>query len=171
MKIWKFLFLSLLGASLFSQVKIGYIDSETIMRELPEAQEARRKLNALIREWQTELNRMRDERKRKYDEYEKRKLILTDEARAQMERELQELDKKIADFQTKKFGPDGEIYKKQEELIRPIQNRIFNALKEVAESEGYDFIFDKSGDILILYANEKYDLTRKVLEKLTGVGR
>ncbi len=171
MKIFlKFLLLLSIPLSvLFSQVKIGYVDSETIMKQLPEAQEAQRKVDVLIQQWQAELQKMKDEWKSKYDEYERRKLILTDEARAQMERELSELDRKIADFQMQKFGPDGELYRKQDELVRPIQNKIFNAIKEVAVEEGFDFVFDKSGEILLLYANEKYDLTQKVLNKLLQV--
>lgn len=149
-----------------SQIKIGYVDSETIIRQLPEAQEVQRRIDLLIQQWQSEIQKMQEEWKTKREEYERRKLILTDEVRAQMEKELAELDKKIADFQTQKFGPEGELYRRQDELIRPIQNRIFNAIKEVAIEEGYDFVFDKSGEILLLYANEKYDLTQKVLSKL-----
>ncbi|CUU08171.1 periplasmic chaperone for outer membrane proteins Skp [Candidatus Thermokryptus mobilis] len=166
MKRFLLLFVLVLSLPLFSQVKVGYVDSETIMKQLPEAQEAQRKIDALVQQWQDELQRMKDEWKSKYDEYERRKLILTDEARAQMERELSELDRKIAEFQMQKFGPDGELYRKQDELIKPVQSKIFNAIKEVALEEGFDFVFDKSGEILLLYANEKYDLTQKVLNKL-----
>jgi outer membrane protein len=166
MKRFLLLFVLTLSLPLFSQVKVGYVDSETIMRQLPEAQEAQRKIDALVQQWQAELQKMKDEWKSKYDEYERRKLILTDEARAQMERELSELDRKIAEFQMQKFGPDGELYRKQDELIKPVQSKIFNAIKEVALEEGFDFVFDKSGEILLLYANEKYDLTQKVLNKL-----
>lgn len=164
-----FLFILIPLSTLFAQVKIGYVDSETIMKQLPEAQEAQRKVETLIQQWQTELQKMKDEWKSKYDEYERRKLILTDEARVQMERELSELDRKIADFQMQKFGPDGELYRKQDELVKPIQDKIFNAIKEVAVEEGFDFVFDKSGEILLLYANEKYDLTPKVLNKLLQI--
>jgi outer membrane protein len=166
MKRFLLLFVLTLSLPLFSQVKVGYVDSETIMKQLPEAQEAQRKIDALVQQWQAELQKMKDEWKSKYDEYERRKLILTDEARAQMERELSELDRKIAEFQMQKFGPDGELYRKQDELIKPVQSKIFNAIKEVALEEGFDFVFDKSGEILLLYANEKYDLTQKVLNKL-----
>jgi outer membrane protein len=166
MKRFLLLFVLTLSLPLFSQVKVGYVDSETIMKQLPEAQEAQRKIDALVQQWQTELQKMKDELKSKYDEYERRKLILTDEARAQMERELSELDRRIAEFQMQKFGPDGELYRKQDELIKPVQSKIFNAIKEVALEEGFDFVFDKSGEILLLYANEKYDLTQKVLNKL-----
>jgi outer membrane protein len=163
MKRFLLLFVLTLSLPLFSQVKVGYVDSETIMKQLPEAQEAQRKIDALVQQWQAELQKMKDEWKSKYDEYERRKLILTDEARAQMERELSELDRRIAEFQMQKFGPDGELYRKQDELIKPVQSKIFNAIKEVALEEGFDFVFDKSGEILLLYANEKYDLTQKVL--------
>jgi outer membrane protein len=166
MKRFLLLFVLTLSLPLFSQVKVGYVDSETIMKQLPEAQEAQRKIDALVQQWQAELQKMKDEWKSKYDEYERRKLILTDEARAQMERELSELDRRIAEFQMQKFGPDGELYRKQDELIKPVQSKIFNAIKEVALEEGFDFVFDKSGEILLLYANEKYDLTQKVLNKL-----
>jgi outer membrane protein len=166
MKRFLLLFVLTLSLPLFSQVKMGYVDSETIMKQLPEAQEAQRKIDALVQQWQAELQKMKDEWKSKYDEYERRKLILTDEARAQMERELSELDRRIAEFQMQKFGPDGELYRKQDELIKPVQSKIFNAIKEVALEEGFDFVFDKSGEILLLYANEKYDLTQKVLNKL-----
>jgi outer membrane protein len=166
MKRFLLLFVLTLSLPLFSQVKVGYVDSETIMKKLPEAQEAQRKIDALVQQWQAELQKMKDEWKSKYDEYERRKLILTDEARAQMERELSELDRRIAEFQMQKFGPDGELYRKQDELIKPVQSKIFNAIKEVALEEGFDFVFDKSGEILLLYANEKYDLTQKVLNKL-----
>jgi outer membrane protein len=166
MKKFLLLFVLTLSLPLFSQVKVGYVDSETIMKQLPEAQEAQRKIDALVQQWQAELQKMKDEWKSKYDEYERRKLILTDEARAQMERELSELDRRIAEFQMQKFGPDGELYRKQDELIKPVQSKIFNAIKEVALEEGFDFVFDKSGEILLLYANEKYDLTQKVLNKL-----
>ncbi len=167
---FRFIFLLLfLFSPLFSQIKIGYVDSETIMKQLPEAQEAQRRIDALVQQWQSELQKMRDEWKAKYDEYEKRKLILTDEARAQMEKELSELDRKIAEYQMQKFGPDGELYRKQDELVKPIQNKIFNAIKEVAVEEGFDFVFDKGGEILLLYANEKYDLTQKVLNKLLQI--
>ncbi len=170
MKFLKLFFLLVfLSLPLLSQVKIGYVDSETIMKQLPEAQEAQRRIDALVQQWQSELQKMRDEWKAKYDEYEKRKLILTEEARAQMERELTELDRKIAEYQMQKFGPDGELYRKQDELIKPIQNKIFNAIKEVAVEEGFDFVFDKGGEILLLYANEKYDLTQKVLNKLLQI--
>jgi len=150
----------------FSQLKIGYVDSDAIMDKLPDAQDARQKLDALVQEWQTELNKMESDWKTKYDDYEKRKLIMTDQTRAELEAELVKLEQQIADYREKKFGTNGELFQKQEELMKPVQNKIFNAIQEVATEEDFDFVFDRSGDIMILYAKEQYDVTQLVLDKL-----
>jgi outer membrane protein len=158
----------LLITSSFSiaQLKIGYIDSDAIMDNLPDVQDARQKLDASIQEWQTELNKLEADWKAKYDDYEKRKLIMTDQTRAETEAALVQLETEIAQYREKKFGTNGELFQKQDELMKPVQNKIFGALKEIAEKEDYDFVFDRSGDIMILFAKEKYDLTAQVLEKL-----
>jgi len=150
----------------FAQLKIGYIDSDTIMDQLPDVQDARQKLDALIQEWQAELNKMENDWKTKYDDYEKRKLIMSDQTRAETEAALVQLETQMAQYREKKFGTNGELFQKQDELMKPVQNKIFAALKELAEQEDFDFVFDRSGDIMILFAKEKYDLTSKVLDKL-----
>lgn len=165
----KLIFISILFIllnPLYSQVKIGYINSEAIMKELPEAQDAQRKLDNLVQEWQTELRKMESEWKRKYDDYDRNKLLMSDQTRAEKEKELVELENRIVQYREQKFVQNGELFQKQEEFMKPIQNKIFNALEQVAKKEGYDFVFDKSGEILLLYANEKYDLTKQVLEIL-----
>lgn len=151
---------------IFAQVKIGYINSEAIMKELPEAQDAQRKLDNLVQEWQAELRRLESEWKIKYDAYDRDKLIMSDQTRAEREKELVDLENRIMQYREQKFGQNGELFQKQEEFMKPIQNKIFNALEKIAKEEGYDFVFDKSGEILLLYANEKYDLTNKVLQAL-----
>lgn len=150
----------------FAQLKIGYIDSNAIMDQLPDVQDARQRLDALIQEWQAELNRLESEWKAKYDDYEKRKLIMSEQTRAETESELVKLENQIAEYREKKFGTNGELFQKQDELMKPVQNKVFNAIKEVAQEEDLDFVFDRSGDIMILYAKEKYDITAKVLAKL-----
>ncbi|MEJ5305032.1 MAG: OmpH family outer membrane protein [Ignavibacteria bacterium] len=151
---------------IFAQVKIGYINSEAIMKELPEAQDAQRKLDNLVQEWQAELRKLESEWKQKYDAYDRDKLIMSDQTRAEKEKELVDLENRIMQYREQKFGQNGELFQKQEEFMKPIQNKIFNALEKIAKEEGYDFVFDKSGEILLLYANEKYDLTNKVLQAL-----
>jgi outer membrane protein len=165
--ILSFVFLIILSAGLsFGQQKIGYVDSDTIMEELPDAQDARQKIDALIKEWQAELTKIENDWKARYDDYEKRKLIMTDQTRAELEAELIKLEQQIAEYREKKFGTDGELFQKQDELMKPVQNRVFTAIEEVASEEEMDYIFDRSGDIMLLYAKPEHDLTVKVLEKL-----
>ncbi|MGE5846639.1 MAG: OmpH family outer membrane protein [Ignavibacteria bacterium] len=150
----------------YGQLKIGYVDSDAIMDNLPDAQDAHQKIDALVQEWQTELNKMESSWKVKYDDYEKRKLIMSDQTRAELEAELIKLEQGISEYREKKFGTNGELFQKQDELMKPVQNKVFTAIQEVAQQEDLDFVFDKSGDIMLLYAKEQYDLTQTVLERL-----
>lgn len=158
-------------ASATAQSKIGWINSAVIMEKLPEAQDAQHELDKIMADWQAELAKMQNDWKRKFEEYDKKKLIMTDQLRADAEKELQDLDKKIADFRTQKFGQSGELFNKQNELMKPIQNKIFKVLDDIAKEEEYDYIFDKSGDILLMYTNEKHNLTETVLQRLQSFGK
>lgn len=149
-----------------SQAKIAWINSAAIMDKLPEAQDAQRQIDNFVADWQAELAKMQNNWQRKYEEYDKKKLILTDQLRAQSEKELQELEKKIAEYRNKKFGKDGELFVKQNDLMKPVQNKIFKVIEDIAKEEDFDYVFDKSGDILLMYSNDKYDLTDKVYQRL-----
>ncbi len=150
-----------------AQAKIGWINSASIMEKLPEAQDAQHQIDKLVADWQEELAKMQNEWQKKFEEYDKKKLIMTDQLRAQSEKELQDLDKRIAEYRTKKFGQSGELFNKQNELMKPIQNKIFKVIQDIAKEEDYDYVLDKSGDILLMYTNDKYDLTPKVYERIT----
>lgn len=156
------------------QVKIGYVSTDAILKQLPDAQDAQKQLDQVVVDWQGELNKLQQDWQKRFDDYEKRKLIMTEQRRIDAEKELRELDQKIADYRTKKFGQNGDLFVKQNELMKPVQDRVFKAIQDVAVEEGFDYVFDKSGEILLMYANTKYDLTPKVLAKLgaaTGAGK
>ncbi|MCL4550903.1 MAG: OmpH family outer membrane protein [Bacteroidetes bacterium] len=158
--------LMILAPSLQAQPKIGYVDSDAIMKQLPDYQDTQKKLDAIIKEWQEELSKMERDWKTKYDDYDKRKLILSEQKRVDTEKELVQMENQISKYRQDKFGVKGELFQKQEDLMKPLQNRIFTAIQEVAKDGDYDFIFDRSGNILFLYAKEQYDVTNLVLEKL-----
>lgn len=164
-------FALIIPAILVGQSKIGHINSEQIMQALPEAQDAQRSLDNLVAQWESELQKMQSDWKKKFDEYDKKKLILTDQARADQEKALRDLEQSIADYRNRKFGQNGELFQKQNEVMKPIQNKIFKVLEDIAKDQGYDYIFDKSGEILLLYANEKNDLTQTVLHKMQTFGK
>jgi outer membrane protein len=155
----------------FSQTKVGYINLQAIMEKLPEAQDLQRQFDAISQQWQDSLQFMQSEWQNKYEEYDKKRLVLTEQSRSEMEKELSQMEKSIMDFRSKKFSPQGELYSKQNELMKPIQNKVFKVLKEIADEDNYDYIFDKSGEILLLYSREKYDLTEKVLERMQKYGK
>jgi outer membrane protein len=154
-----------------AQTKIAHINSEAIMQALPEAIDAQKSLDGLVAQWEGELQKMQADWKRKFDEYDKRKLILTEQVRADQERELRDLDQKVSEYRNRKFGQNGELFQKQNEVMKPIQNKMFQVLEDIAREEGYDYILDKSGEVLLLYASEKRDLTQKVLTRMQTFGK
>jgi len=163
--------LAVAAGSLSAQTMVGYINSEAIMQALPEAIDAQRSLDAMVTQWEGELQKMQAEWKKKFDEYDRKKLILTEQTRAETERQLRELDQNITDYRNKKFGQNGELFQKQNEVMKPIQNKMFQVLEDIAKEDGYDYIFDKSGEILLMYANSKHDVTQKVLSRMQTFGK
>ncbi len=149
-----------------AQMKIGYINSEAIMQQLSEAQDAQKQLDAISTDWQAELTKMQTDLQHRFEDYDKKKLVMSDKRRAEVEKELQDLERKMVDFRTSKFGANGELFTKQNELMKPVQDKLFKAVKDVADEGGYDYVFDKSSTTLLMYSNEKNDLTSKVLVKL-----
>lgn len=161
-----FVYLPLLSFVSNAQLKIGYVDSDTIMDNYPDVQDARQKLDALIQEWQTEIRKLESELKAKQDDYDKRKLIMTEQTSSEVMAEITKLQKDIADYRDKKFGANGELFQKQNELMKPVQNKVFTIIQQIATEEELDYVFDRSGDIVFLFAKPEYDLTAKVIERL-----
>jgi outer membrane protein len=91
---------------------------------------------------------------------------MTDQTRVELEQELVKLEQQIAEYREKKFGTNGELFQKQDELMKPVQNRVFKAIEEIALEEDFDYVFDRSGDIMLLFAKEEHDITARVLESL-----
>lgn len=161
-----FIFGLFVTGNLFAQLKIGYVDSNTILKQISDAQDAQKVLDATIQEWKTELSKKQSTLKSKKKDFEDKKLILSSLKKSELQKEMDALEKEISDYRDSKFGVNGELFKKQKELMKPIENKVFNVIKEVAEEKDLDFVFDRSGDIIFLYAKEKYDITNDVLDKL-----
>lgn len=152
--------------SVQAQLKIGYIDSDFIRKQLADFQDVDKRMDTYVKEWNDEIAKIDKTWKDKFDDYDKRKLLLSDQKRVELEAELQGLEKKMRELQQSKYGPSGEFQKKQEELLKPVLEKVNKAVKKVATENNLDFIFDRSGDILFIYAKEEYDVTNLVLEKL-----
>ncbi|MCL4511800.1 MAG: OmpH family outer membrane protein [Bacteroidetes bacterium] len=150
----------------FAQQKIGWVDTQEIMKQLPEAVEAQGKLDALVAQWQSDINKLQNQLQQEANDYQKRRLILPEQARVQEEQKLSDLQKKIVDLRNQRFGQNGDLYQQQNTIMRPVQEKILKTIQDVAKEGSYDYIFDKSGQVLLMYANNKYDVTQQVLDKL-----
>ncbi len=152
-----------------AQQKIGHVNTDAIIRQLPDAADAQKQLDALVAEWQLELKSMQSDWQKKFDDYDQRKLIMTDARKSEVEKELRDLDRRIAEYRTQKFGQNGDLFQKQNEFMKPVQDRVFKVIEEVAKEEEFDYVLDQSGEILMMYANPRNDITAKVLERLITV--
>lgn len=157
-----------ISTATFAQTKVGYIDSKKIIESMQEATDAKLKLDNLVSDWQRELTTLQDSLKQMKDDYDKKKLILTDQLKQQTEKEISDLDAAITNYKVAKFGEGGEYFQKQKEFMKPVQDRIFLAIEKVALEEDYDYVFDRSSEILLLFVNERYDLTAKVQKVISG---
>lgn len=153
-------------SAVFAQQKVGWIDSQEIMKQFPDAVEAQGKLDALVAQWQGEINKLQTQLQQDADDYQKRRLILPEQARVQKENELAEEQKKISDLRNQRFGQNGDLFQEQNTIMRPVQEKIMQAIQDVAKDQSYDYIFDKSGQVLLMFASDKYDVTQQILDKL-----
>ncbi len=149
-----------------AQQKIAYVDSEYIFSKLPDFATVQQKIDRMTQQWQADLDKQNREVDDLFQEYQARELLYTQEERQRKREEITRAEEEIERLRMQYFGPEGEMFKQQEQLLRPIQERVLAAIEEVATAEGYDYVFDKSGDFLFLYAREQYDLSNQVLEEL-----
>lgn len=169
MRSYLLIILLISSVSLFAQStqKLGYVDSQIILTQLPEAIKAQSDLDALTSQWSDKVDSMKLALQQQYSDVQKQLGTMTDEQKQLKQKELIEKEQQIYAFQNQKFGqPNGEIYQKQETIFEPVKKKIYAAIETVAKEEGMHFVFDKSGDILLLYADSAYDITFKVLDSL-----
>ncbi|MEP7145833.1 MAG: OmpH family outer membrane protein [bacterium] len=152
----------------FSQTKVGYIDSKKILESMQDSRDAKLRLDNLVDQWQKDLKSLQDSLKLVKDDFEKKKLILTDELKKETEIRIAGLETSVTNFKVQKFGEGGEYFQKQTDFMKPVQDRIFKAIESIAKDGGYDYVFDRSSDILLLFVNENYDLTLKVIKEIEG---
>jgi len=146
--------------------KFAYVDSQFILEHIPEYKQAKEEIDNLSYQWQEDIEDAYQSIDKLYRAYQTDKVLLTDKMRQDREDEIIQKEKEVKELQQQRFGTDGDLYKKQEELIRPIQNLIYNAVQEYAKEGRYGVIFDKSGDLLMLYADENLDKSEKILDRL-----
>ena len=148
-------------------VKIGYIDTEYILENLPEYNQVSERLEEKATGWKKEI----EDRTRKIDQKKEalnsERILLTDEMIDEIEEEITLDEEELLEYQQKRFGPRGDLIIQKQQLIQPIQDQIFNAIRELAKSKNYDFIFDKSADIVMLYSDKRFDVSEQILRTIS----
>lgn len=148
--------------------KIGYVNSEIILQQLPEAIRAQGQLDAQIETWYAQLDSMRTKLQTEYEAFQKQAQTMSEEAALAQQQQLAQQQLAMEQFQQQKFAQgQGEVFRLQEKLLAPVKEKIFAVIDEIAKEEGMNFVFDKPGDILLLYADPEFDITYRVLDRLT----
>jgi Skp family chaperone for outer membrane proteins len=159
----------LITGAIFSQkgIKIGYIDTEYILENLSEYSEVSERLEAQAQKWNSEIQKKKREILGMKEALNAERILLTKELIDEMEQEIFIEENDLEEFQQKKFGPNGDLIIQKTQLVQPIQDQIFNAIREIAKSKKYDFIFDKSSDLVMLYSDKRYNISDQVIQTIS----
>ena len=149
--------------------KFAYVDTEYILQNIPEYGDAQEEINQMSVGWQKELKNLRDKLDQMKRDYQTEAILLSDDMKNKKEAAIAAKEQELAALQMQYFGPDGELFSKRIELIQPIQEKIYNAINQVAQVKNYAFVFDKSAGTTLLYCNEKLDISDDVLDEIGNV--
>jgi len=162
--------LSIVAVVLFGMTvnaqKFAFVDTEYILDRIPSYKAAQTQVDKISKEYESEIEAKYDEVEKLYKSYQNEKVLLTEEQKSKKEDEIIAKEKEIKDLQQKYFGPEGAVFMKRQELIKPIQDEVYKAVKEIALEGGYAVIFDTASGTGILYENARYNKSDEVLEKL-----
>jgi outer membrane protein len=155
----------MIGTTAHAQ-RYAVIDMNYILNKLPEYKAAQQKLDEFSAQWQQEIDSQSATLDKMYKDYDAEKVMLSDDLRKKREDEIFNADKDLRDLQRKRFGYEGDLFKKRQELIKPIQDKVYTAVQKLAASKLYDFILDKSDGITVIFADPKLDKSDDVLKEL-----
>lgn len=163
-KIFLILAVSIFTITNSNAQKFAYVDTDYILNKIPDFKQAQDKLDALSADWQKEIENKYADVERMYRAYQQEQVLLTDEMKTKREEAIINKETGAKNLQQKYFGPEGDLYAKRQELIRPIQDKIHDAIQQLAANNKYQVIFDSSSDLIMLYKNDNLDKSDKLLE-------
>lgn len=166
MKNLVFSLLIILGTSFAFGQKYGYIDSDYILENVPEYKEAKDKLNKLADRWTKDIEDRYVVLKMKKDNFAREEVLLPTEEKTKRKEEITKLETEVLELQKMRFGVSGDYFNKRQELVKPIQDKVFDALQKIASKKNYTFVFDKANQSNLVYADSKTDLSNDVLKEL-----
>ncbi|MFD2969861.1 OmpH family outer membrane protein [Sphingobacterium bambusae] len=146
--------------------RVAYVDSEYILKHIPEYVSAQKQLDDLSTNWQEEVDKQYGEIERLYKAYQNDQVLLNDDMRKRREDEIVNKEKQVKEFQRQKFGFEGDLYKERIRLVQPVQDRVAKAIQDVANAQGLDLILDKGSEVTFLFANPKLDKSNDIITKL-----
>jgi outer membrane protein len=146
--------------------RYAIIDTKYILDKLPEYKEADKKMQVLGEQWQKEIDTKQQALDKLYREYDAEQVMLTEELKKKRETELFNKEKEVRELQKKRFGYEGDIFKERQKIIKPIQDKVYNAIQKLAIAKSYDFVLDKSEGITVIFADPKLDKSNEVLKEL-----
>lgn len=164
-RVWMALVTVALAVTVNAQ-KFALVDMEYILKNIPAYERASEQLNQVSKKWQAEVDALTSEAQTLYKNYQSEAVFLSEEQKTQREEAVVAKEKEAAELKRKYFGPEGELYKKRESLMSPIQDEIYNAVKDISEQKGYSLILDRASDAGIIFASPKVDISNEVLTKL-----
>ena len=165
-KVFFFIIIALFSGLATSAQRYAYVDTDYILKNLDSYQDAQAELDRISTQWQKEIEQRYEAIDRLYKAYQAEKVLLTEDMRKEREDEIIRQEDEAKSLQRQRFGVDGDLFRRREELIQPIQEEIFQAIKQVADGGGFSVIFDKAGQSNILYADPRYDKSDRVLSRL-----
>lgn len=157
--------LVMLSANAMAQ-KFALVDMDYILKNVPAYERANEQLNQVSKKWQAEVDALTSEAQTLYKNYQSEAVFLSEEQKTQREEAIVSKEKEAAELKKKYFGPEGELYKKRESLMAPIQEEIYNAVKDISDQKGYGLILDRASDAGIIFASPKIDISNEILTKL-----
>lgn len=155
-----------LGSTASFAQRIAYVNVNTILESIDEYQAAQRDLDKTAQQWRQEIAQEYDKIKGMYNRYQAEQVLLSEDERTRREEEIMQKEQEVRELQKSRFGPEGDLFKLRQDLVRPIQERVYAAIEEYAQERGYDFIFDKSSGAGMIFSNPSYDKTEDVMKKL-----
>lgn len=165
----KILLIALLAVAVSSNSnaqKYAIIDTKFILSKMPEYVDADKKLQQVSEQWQKEIDGLQAELNNMYKNYDAEQYMLSDDLKKKREDELFNKEKELRDLQKKRFGYEGDLFKERERIVKPIQDKVYNAVQKMAVAHGYDFVLDKSEGITIIFADPKLDKSEDVIKEL-----
>ena len=160
------LFLIVLSTSFVNAQKYGFINSEYILSKMPEYKEAKDRLDKMADRWTKEVEERNKVLNQKKELFIKEEVLLPNEEKEKRQDEIQKLENEIIELQQSRFGVSGEYFQKRQELVKPIQDKVYDAMQKIATKRSYTFVFDKSNQSNLVFADKKYDLSDEIIKEL-----